>query len=85
MLTVLFIPRFREGQRVRVLWCARDEGTPVNAVGTVVRLRRADEGAWIALDKRHEHAAFHPFPAEDESGRGTHLLAYPDECEAIVE
>lgn len=70
------LSKFTSGQRVFV---ARNwEGHEVNALGTVRRLRRGDEGAWIALDVRDERSC--PFPAAD--ARGTHILAYPADCDA---
>lgn len=69
------LKRFMPGQRVFV---ARDfEGHEIGALGTVRRLRKADDGAWIALDVRHERC---PFPAAES--RGTHIMAYPADCEA---
>lgn len=66
---------FQNGQRVRVL---RDnDGNAIDGWGTVARLRRADNGAWIALDLRSEHC---PFPADDAT-RSTHVMAYPEDCE----
>jgi hypothetical protein len=50
--------------------------------GIVTRLRRADAAAWVALDERGEDA-WHPFPADDEHGRGTHVLAWPDDCDEV--
>jgi hypothetical protein len=75
------IKDFALGQRVMVLDVYRDSGLilALRAPGAVVRLRRQDPGAWIALDARltGEFEALHPFPADDEGGRGTHVLAYP--------
>jgi len=68
---------FRLGSRVVVRRTA--EGHVVNAAGRVARLRRCDDGAWIALDRRLPDEAPHPFPAGDQ--RGTHVLAFPDDCE----
>jgi hypothetical protein len=66
--------RFQNGERVHV---SRDHrGNAIDCDGTVARLRRADDGAWIALDVRNEHC---PFPADDDT-RSTHIMAYPDEC-----
>jgi hypothetical protein len=67
--------RFWLGQRVVV---ARSRDVVVNSVGTVYRLRRADDGAWIALDARCADERVHPFQADDP--RGTHVLAYPEDC-----
>lgn len=52
--------------------------------GTVVRLRKSDNGAWVALDRRAT-ADVHPFAADDPHGRGVNVLAYPDGCDEIQE
>lgn len=70
--------RFQNGQRVFVN--KSDDGHDIQAFGTVRRLRRADDGAWISLDQRHPTAR-HPFPADDPSGRGNHIMAFPEDCE----
>jgi hypothetical protein len=69
--------RFERGARVFV---RRDrDGNEINCAGTVARLRRADDGAWIALDTRHE---CRPFPADDAT-RATHIIAYPADTEPL--
>ena len=50
--------------------------------GTVVRLRRADEAAWVKMDCDLP-AALRSFPADDESGRGNHIILWPQECRAV--
>jgi hypothetical protein len=67
---------FKNNQRVYVK--EDHNGVPVNAEGDVVRIR-TDGGAFVALDKRHDNAAVHPFPADDD--RGCHVRTYPDLCE----
>lgn len=75
------LKRFRNGQRVIVHRCGFGDGIDIDAApGTVVRLRMADHGAWVALDKRLDIPNAHPFPADDET-RGTHVLALPEDCE----
>lgn len=71
--------RFEDGQLVRV---RRDEdGADLGgALGMVAMLRRSDSGAWVALVARHPNA-HHRFPVEDS--RATHVLAYPEDCEAV--
>lgn len=69
--------RFTNGQRVFVRH-DRD-GEPIDRWCTVARLMRADDGAWIALDERHERC---PFPENDET-RSTHIMAYPDSCSPL--
>jgi hypothetical protein len=77
--------------RVHVLACychGVKTGIPGGETGTVVRCRRADRGAWIALDQIREDAnpvPCHPFSENDEYGRGTHVLAYPDDCDDVEE
>jgi hypothetical protein len=75
-VTPIGVARFDNGQRVFV----RQDyaGLPVNQWGKVVRLRRGDHGAWVALDKWHERC---PFPITD--ARGTHILTYPECCSSF--
>lgn len=78
------ILRFERGQRVRVLRASTPPyGEPValDALGTVARCRMGDPGAWVALDERSAVPGVHPFPADDSRGR--HVLAYPEDCEAL--
>lgn len=70
---------FMPSQRVRVLVDERDR--KVDAPGTVGRVC-SDGGAWVALDERANDDV-HPFPADD--ARGTHVKAYPQDCEAAIE
>lgn len=77
------LERFRLGKRVHVLLALNQEdgdGWNVRAQGTVVRLRYADLGAWVRLDHRAEGLPVHPFPADDEGGRGADVLTYPEWC-----
>jgi hypothetical protein len=67
--------RFQNGQRVIVFVA---ECAPILAkAGCVVRLRRADNGAWVRLDTRVQPEV-HPFPPDDP--RGNDVLAYPEDC-----
>ena len=66
--------RFKANQRVLVK--VDDNERTINKLGTVARLRRGDEGAWINLDERSEHC---PFPEGDS--RANNILAYPEDCE----
>ena len=76
--------RLALGQRVLV--CSCDAGG-VDVVldpprpGVVHRKRRADDGAWVALDERAP-GDVHPFPADDAT-RSTHVLAYPEQCTLV--
>jgi len=68
------------GERVRVHRCEDEAGDPLllgGAAGTVVRLRRADDGAWVRLDARQTPLA-HPFPEGD--ARGSDVLTCPAWC-----
>lgn len=72
------LQKFENGQRVRVLREAY-RGTAMDAVGTVTRLRRGDDGAWVELDERYADDKVHPFPAADERARK--VVAFPEDCE----
>ncbi len=72
------VTRFRDGQRVLVMSIDEVPGRIPPTEGTVVRLRRGDDGAWVALDQRLDVPGAHPFPAEDQRGR--HVLVYPENC-----
>jgi hypothetical protein len=68
---------FRLGQRVVSV---RGNGELDGARGTVVRLRRCDDGAWIRLDRRPvENCCC--FPAIDPHGRGNDVVLYPEDCD----
>lgn len=67
--------RFKDNQRVRVL-----VGALTGREGTVVRLRRGDDGAWVNMDAELP-PRLRAFPAKDQRAR--HAMLYPDECEAI--
>lgn len=77
--------RFTLGQRVTVHAAASPGGAasniPGGVCGTVVRLRCADDGAWINLDER-AHDDVHPFPLGDD--RAKHVLAYPEDCHPVA-
>lgn len=70
---------FRLHQRVRI-WRG-DHADLIGRAGTVVRLRRGDDGAWVRLDEHLD--APKPFPDDDPDGRGNDLILYPDECEPL--
>ncbi len=73
--------RLQQNQRVivsRVL-CHTNEHDIAPTVGTVVRLRIADDGAFVRLDKRLGEDV-HMFPASDKTRR-TSVLTYPEWCE----
>lgn len=66
--------RFENSQRVKVL-----EGLLEGKIGVVVRLRMADNGAWVEMDEDIPES-MRSFPANDS--RGKHVLLYPEDCEA---
>lgn len=69
--------RLTHGIRVRVN-AVGDDGIEIPPTdGTVKRLRRADNGAWVELDTRLDDE-LHSFAADDEAGRGRHVLTYPE-------
>lgn len=75
--------QFKDNQRVRFIVSkyepssVREEWLP-GKIGTVVRLRMSDDGAWVRMDDAipDEIASF---PASDK--RRNHVLLYPHECE----
>jgi len=72
--------RFRNGQHVRVHRTV--DGVELGpASGSVVRLRRNDDWAWVSLDARSTAPGAHPFEASDH--RSTHVLASPQDCEKL--
>lgn len=77
VVVAMRIRSFHDEQRVKVL--RNEKGIAVGAVGTVKRLRRNDNGAWVELDRLHKNEAVHPFPKGDTRER--HVLAYPEDCE----
>jgi hypothetical protein len=68
--------RFFNNQRVRVL--EPDTGLQ-GRVGTVVRLRMSDNGAWVQMDEALPDE-LRAFPANDP--RGNHILLFPEQCAA---
>jgi hypothetical protein len=77
------VKRFIQGQRVMVKSVdvgVREFALSKPALGTVVRLRRNDDGAWVSLYERNPNDSVHPFPVGDS--RATHVLTYPEHCEA---
>jgi hypothetical protein len=74
---------FSNGQRVKVV--SHDDLNMIGNVGTVVRLRIQDNGAWVKMDKgvtagmRKEHF---PFSGDATDSRCNHTLLYPEHCEA---
>ena len=76
---------FQNDQRVKVVDAvtrADHSLCTINAFGTVRRVR-TDGGAWVALDERSKVEAINAFPVDDD--RASHVLAYPEDCEAATE
>lgn len=79
---------FRDGQRVLVRAVETRDGDEVSllrpVIGTVARRRMKDRGAWVKLDARiRVPDGIHPFPVDDEAGRGNHVLTFPDLCDEV--
>lgn len=68
---------FRNGLRIRI---THPEHPALGKTGTVTRLCRADDAAWVNMDEPLPVDLRH-FPEGDE--RRDHLLLYPDEVEGI--
>jgi hypothetical protein len=72
------LARLRLGQSVYVRLDAY--GYAIGVWGKVVRLRRADNMAWVELVTRHERC---PFP-ESDATRSRHILAAPGGCSSVA-
>ena len=69
--------RFKNQQRVMV----NEKFDPLKGkLGTVVRLRRADNGAWIKMDDALP-LGLASFPSDDS--RCNDIVLYPDECDEV--
>jgi hypothetical protein len=68
--------RFKCGMRVRIV--SHKDVNMIGNEGTVYRLRIADNGAWVRMDKR---LATEWFPFGDMDSRSNHTLLSPDQCE----
>lgn len=64
---------FTHGQRVIAVSVPDIHGKS----GTVVRIRHADNGAWVKMDESLP-AHLQAFPSSDS--RANHILLYPEEC-----
>lgn len=67
--------RFRYRQRVRVV-----RGEPLGGKGTVVRLKIADDGAWVKMDTLRDNLRV--FPIGDD--RQNHIELFPEMCEELI-
>lgn len=83
--------KFELGQRVQVLAevdclapppSSPEQDALAGQTGTVVRLRRADEAAWVKMDCALP-ASLRSFPADDEHGRGNYIILWPQWCRAV--
>ena len=68
---------FKLHQRIRV---SHPEHPAFGATGTIVRLRRADDDAWVDMDDPLPPDLL-AFPADDP--RGKHMRLSPWDCEAL--
>ena len=66
--------RLLKGDRVRVV---RRDHPLFQQAGTVVRVRMADDGAWVEMDGDVPEG-IREFPAGDPKAR--HVMLYPDQC-----
>ena len=82
---------FKLGQQVRVLAEVQCVAPPPSSAaqdalagktGTVVRLRRADDAAWVRMDCDLPRG-LRTFPVGDEGGRDNHIILWPRECCAV--
>lgn len=69
--------RFKDNQRVRV---SDPESPLLGKAGTVVRLRRADDRAWVRMDDTLP-MDLRVFPEGDD--RANHAMLWPEECDAV--
>ena len=83
--------RFQLAQKVRVLAevdclapppASNAQRLLAGKTGTVVRLRRADEAAWVKMDC-DVPPELREFPADDKCGRANHIILWPQECAAV--
>lgn len=73
--------RFKLRQRVRVVDPLDPVREPLRGrTGSVSRMRRADDMAWVTMDADLPDG-FASFPANDDRHR--HIILAPEECEAI--
>lgn len=80
------VREFQEGQTVLVYTVIprphRDPVAIEPTYGRVTRTLSRDNSAWIRLNSRVA-PELHPFPEDDESGRGNHVLAWPSDCDLV--
>ena len=66
---------FLRGQSVTVLF-----GPLAGRTGKVCRCRMGDNGAWVNIAGDPLPDKLRSFPANDENGRGNHVVLYPEDC-----
>ena len=74
------LSRFSNNLRIKIV--EHDNPEMVGLYGNVVRLRHADDGAWVRMDERIDCNNF-PFPSGDP--RSHHTMLYPEQCEKAME
>jgi len=73
---------FKNGQRVQI--CIGEPSPLIGLTGTVVRLRRADEAAWVAMDAVPAGCEnSFPFYGQEGDPREKSMLLYPRECREV--
>jgi hypothetical protein len=71
--------RFSDDQRITV-----QKGPLEGREGVVVRLRMADNGAWVNILGSPLPEGLRAFGKDDKHGRGNYALLYPENCEAHI-
>lgn len=74
------LARFQNRQRVRLVKPDAERRGLEGWTGIVVRLRRADDAAWVQMD-RDLPSNLASFPSDDSRAR--HIMLWPDECKAL--
>jgi hypothetical protein len=72
--------RFMNGQRVQINNPSPDHNRIEGWVGTVARLRKTDDAAWVKM-ARDLPRNLQSFPADDDWHR--HIILWPDECKPV--
>lgn len=72
------LTKFSNGLRVKIVEHENDH--LIGECGNVVRLRHADDGAWVRMDGRLPCDDF-PFSVDDS--RSNHTMLYLEQCEKV--
>lgn len=75
------LTKFTLGQAVRVVSPDAENAGLLDRAGRVVRLRRADNAAWVEMDEPIPASVHAPFRGETD-GRERHVMLWPNECAA---